>query len=70
MKINKIEDFDNPQKAAKGTALILALRYNNEIKNKLKGELQSLLANTWNKGEEYSNRIKKAKRFINLQQLN
>lgn len=69
LNINKIEDFNNPVKAARGTALILALRYNNEIKGKLEGDIQDLLSTRWNKGKGYTDRVRKSKRFIDLSQL-
>lgn len=65
-------DFNSPDRAAFGTALILAMRYNDEVKGRgYKGEdeLQKI-ASTWNKASNYYTRVKKAQRFFTLKELN
>jgi hypothetical protein len=66
--IDKPQDFDDPNKAAFGTALLLALRYNNQIKGKKSGDKVTLLSQTWNKNPNYAERVKRATRFFDLQQ--
>jgi len=68
--ITDISDFDNPEKAAIGTMLILAERYRNQVqaKNPKLEDIENILPTLWNKADNYTQRVKKAQRYMNLKQ--
>jgi len=59
--------LNNPRNAAIATIIMLGNRYNMEIKGKKDDQpLDESLAYVWNHGEGYAERVKRAKRFIEL----
>jgi hypothetical protein len=56
--ITSSEDFLDPQKAAIGTALILGIRYNEQLKSDQKANIWENLPSKWNNKSNYARRIK------------
>jgi hypothetical protein len=56
--ITSSEDFLDPQKAAIGTAVILGIRYNEQLKTDQKANIWENLPPKWNNRSNYARRIK------------
>lgn len=63
------EDFLDPVKAAKGTAMLLAIRYNQELSEKQKKDIWKNLPKKWNRASNYPTRVKDNSKSLQFGQL-
>jgi len=68
--ITKNEQLLNPKDAAIATVAILATRYNNQLTDKEKQDLETYLPKTWNNRKNYSDRVKSNSQYITIKELN
>ncbi len=61
-------DFMNPQKAAIGTAVILGVRYNQQLTSDQKKDIWAYLPTKWNTRDNYADRVKNNSRFLTIYQ--
>ncbi|MEX0597995.1 MAG: SET domain-containing protein, partial [Candidatus Paceibacterota bacterium] len=66
IKSNK--DFMNPTQAALGTAVILGIRYNQQLTDKEKKDVWNNLPKKWNTRDNYSKRVTENSKYLNLSQ--
>lgn len=59
-----------PEKAALATVGILAMRYNNQLTDKEKQDLETYLPKKWNNRANYSDRVKTNSQYLKIKQLN
>ena len=69
MKINSNADLLNPEKAAIATALVLGIRYNEQLSSKQKKNMWLYLPTKWNQRPNYGQRVKHNSRFLNFEQF-
>jgi hypothetical protein len=63
------KDLLNPEKAAAATMAILIKRYQNQLNTEQKQDLQTHLPKTWNKRENYSQRVNQLKDLLVLKEM-
>ncbi len=68
--ITKNEQLLNPKDAAIATVAILATRYNNQLTDKEKQDLETYLPKKWNNRKNYSDRVKSNSQYITIKELN
>ena len=68
--ITKKEQLLNPKDAALATVAILASRYNNQLTNKEKQNLETYLPKKWNIRPNYSDRVKSNSQYLIIKELN
>jgi LysM repeat protein len=66
--ITAIEDFFDPKLAAIGTAVILGVRYNQQLDIPEKPYIMELLPSKWNNAGNYPSRVKDNARFLEFYQ--
>lgn len=66
IKSNK--DFLDPEKAAVATAAILGVRYNEQLTTEQKKDMVKYLPKTWNRRENYADRVQKNSRFMTMEE--
>jgi hypothetical protein len=66
--INKNTDFLDPTKAAVGTAIVLGVRYNEQLNDNQKKDMFRYLPTKWNKRSNYADRVMKNSSYIKLQE--
>jgi hypothetical protein len=64
--ITSNKDFNNPRKAAMGTAIVLGVRYNQQLNSKEKEDIYSNLPKTWNRRGNYADRVRTNSKYIKL----
>ena len=68
--ITKNEQLLNPKDAAIATVAILATRYNNQLTDKEKQDLETYLPKKWNNRKNYSDRVKSNSQYLTIKELN
>ena len=68
--ITKNEQLLNPKDAAIATVAILATRYNNQLTDKEKQDLETYLPKKWNVRPNYSDRVKSNSQYLTIKELN
>lgn len=68
--ITKNEQLLNPKDAAIATVAILATRYNNQLTDKEKQDLETYLPKKWNVRPNYSDRVKSNSQYLIIKELN
>ena len=68
--ITKNEQLLNPKDAAIATVAILATRYNNQLTDKEKQDLETYLPKKWNVRPNYSDRVKINSQYLTIKELN
>jgi hypothetical protein len=68
--ITKNEQFLDPKYAAIATVAILATRYNNQLTDKEKQDLETYLPKKWNVRPNYSDRVKNNSKYLTIKELN
>lgn len=68
--ITKNEQLLNSKDAAIATVAILATRYNNQLTDKEKQDLETYLPKKWNLRANYSDRVKSNSQYITIKELN
>jgi hypothetical protein len=66
--IKSNEDFMDPKKAAIAVTSVLAVRYNQQLNDKQKQNLEEYLPKTWNSRENYADRVKESSKYIKVSQ--
>ena len=67
--ITSNKDFLDPEKAAIGTAVVLGVRYNQELTTKQKKDIWKYLPSKWNNRPNYASRVKSNSRYLKFEQL-
>ena len=68
--ITKNEQLLNPKDCAIATVAILATRYNNQLTDKEKQDLETYLPKKWNVRPNYSDRVKSNSKYLTIKELN
>lgn len=68
--ITKNEQLLNHKDAAIATVAILAARYNNQLTDEEKEDLETYLPKKWNNRSNYSDRVKSNSRYLTIKELN
>jgi hypothetical protein len=68
--ITSNKEFLEPEKAAMGTAAVLAVRYNEQLTSEQKKDMWKYLPKKWNTRDNYPERVKQNSSYLNFQQLN
>ena len=63
-------DFLDPKKAAIGTAVVLGIRYNQQLNDKEKSDILTNLPKKWNTRSNYSDRVKNNSKYLQIKELN
>ena len=66
--ITSNSDFMDPEKAAIGTAVVLGVRYNQQLTSDQKKDLWTYLPTKWNTRDNYADRVKNNARFVSVYQ--
>ena len=66
--ITSNKDFLDPEKAAIGTAVVLGVRYNQELTTKQKKDIWKYLPSKWNNRPNYGSRVKSNSRYLKFVQ--
>jgi len=69
MNIRNNADLLNPEKAAIATALVLGIRYHEQLSSDQKKNMWLYLPSKWNKRDNYVQRVKHNSRFLNFEQF-
>ena len=67
--ITKKEDLLDPEKSAIATAVVLGIRYNEQLTSDQKKDLWNNLPSKWNKGSNYGDRVKRNSRYLDFEQF-
>jgi lipoprotein-anchoring transpeptidase ErfK/SrfK len=67
--ITSNQDFMNPEKAAKGTAIVLGIRYNQQLTDDQKKDIWKHLPTKWNTRGNYAERVKNNSKYLSIKQL-
>ena len=67
--ITNNKDFLDPKKAAIGTAVVLGIRYNQQLTPKEKKDILTNLPKKWNNRGNYSDRVKNNSSYLKISQL-
>jgi lipoprotein-anchoring transpeptidase ErfK/SrfK len=68
VNITSNKDFLNPEKAAMGTAIVLGIRYNQQLTDDQKQNLWDYLPTKWNKRDNYADRVKNNSKYLSIKQ--
>ena len=68
--INSNKDFMDPTKSAMGTAIILGIRYNQQLTDTQKKDIWKYLPKKWNIRDNYADRVKSNSKYITIEQKN
>lgn len=68
LNINSNKDLFDPKKAAAATAIILGVRYNEQLTGDQKKDIWKHLPAKWNKRSNYGTRVKNNARFLKFEQ--
>jgi len=66
--ITKNTDFLDPSKAAMGTAVVLGVRYNQQLTSEQKKDMWKHLPTKWNKRSNYASRVKNNAQYLTFRQ--
>jgi hypothetical protein len=68
--INSNKDFMDPTKSAMGTAVVLGIRYNQQLTDTQKKDIWKYLPKKWNIRDNYADRVKSNSKYITIEQKN
>ena len=68
-KITSNKSFMDPSNAALGTAIVLGIRYNQQLTPEQKKDIWKYLPTKWNVRKNYADRVKKNSKYVTIQQL-